>query len=345
MADKPDNLTRRAFIRTSLAGSALLATAGLARGTEGRSAKAVDTSPGPDLGPLPKRKLGRSGIEVTILTLGGHMDILSPEFYDKAWNMGIRRFDVADCYRGGESERIIAQWLERHPERRKELFLVTKDHPHEGPQQLLKLIDRRLEALQTDYVDLYFIHGMGPGEYGEAAIDWLKSKELREVAEKLKKSGKIRLFGFSCHDPEKTRILRAAVEGGFTDAVMVAYSPIWNPSMVNTTGQEFVNQDLYKRDEFMRVLDDAYRAGIGLVSMKQCRLVHHLPPRLPAFQDLGLSTHQAALMATWTDERIASVCSWIDNHQQLEENTYVARNFKPLTDSQIKALRTAPYTP
>ena len=47
--------------------------------------------------------------------------------------MGIRYFDNADCYIHGQSEKIVAQWLAKYPERRKEIFLVSKDHPHQVP--------------------------------------------------------------------------------------------------------------------------------------------------------------------------------------------------------------------
>ena len=57
--------------------------------------------------PLPKRQLGKSGPQVTMLCMGGMMSALSPEYIDIAWSMGIRYFDTADCYLGGNSEKIF----------------------------------------------------------------------------------------------------------------------------------------------------------------------------------------------------------------------------------------------
>ena len=82
---------------------------------------------------LPRRQLGKSGRQVTMLCMGGMMSALSPDYIDIAWSMGIRYFDTADCYMNGQSEKIFAQWLAKYPERRKEIFLVSKDHPHTGP--------------------------------------------------------------------------------------------------------------------------------------------------------------------------------------------------------------------
>ena len=326
MKKQDDSLSRRRFIQTSLAGSAALAGAALNPMGQA-SAQEPDTQPSPsdisvDHGPLPMRKLGKTGREVTILNTGGMMQIHGPKYLDMAWNLGIRYFDTADCYKKGQSERDVATWIEKHPDRRKELFLVTKDHPKKGPQQLLTMIDERLEALKIDYVDLFFIHGLSPNEYGKGALEWPKSKELREVVEKLKKSGKIKYFGFSCHDKMIAELLNAAAEGGFIDAIMAKYSPF-----------------LEKGSEFDKALDACHKAGIGLISMKELKGLKNMPKKMPEFEAEGMSTAQAVLQATWSDERIASICSSIESMDYLFENTEAARSYKkPLTTAQIESL-------
>ena len=85
-----------------------------------------------------------------MLCMGGMMAALSPDYIDIAWSMGIRYFDTADCYINGQSEKIFAQWLAKYPERRKEIFLVSKDHPHKGPEQLLEMIDTPARRLRHD---------------------------------------------------------------------------------------------------------------------------------------------------------------------------------------------------
>src|SRR5690242_6465110 len=112
-------------------------------------------------------QLGKSGPQATMLCLGGMEQALSPDYIDIAWSMGIRYFDSADCYLGGRSEKIFGQWIAKYPERRKEIFLVSKDHPRQGPKQMLEMIDRRLEACGTKYLDAFYIHGIGPREYGD----------------------------------------------------------------------------------------------------------------------------------------------------------------------------------
>ena len=84
----------------------------------------------------------------------------------------------------------------------------------------LKNIDQRLAALGTDYIDLLYYHGLGRGQ-----IDWVKSREMKEEIEAIKKTGKVRFVGFTTHDGSSADQLQAAAEGGFVDAIMLSYAP------------------------------------------------------------------------------------------------------------------------
>ena len=143
------------------------------------------------------RTLGRSGRKVTMVSLGGMMAAYSPEYLDIAWSMGIRYFDTADCYIGGQSEHRLGAWLAKYPERRKEVFIVSKDHPHQGPQQMLQMIDTRLAAIGTDHLDLFFIHGISPREYGDAIPRLAQERRFqarRRSAQKLRQGQDGRLL-------------------------------------------------------------------------------------------------------------------------------------------------------
>jgi hypothetical protein len=286
--------------------------------------QAADATPAPAAQILPMRTLGKSGRQVTMLNLGGMMPAYSPQYLDIAWSMGIRYFDTADCYLKGNSEKVVSKWLAKYPERRKEIFLVSKDHPHAGPQQLLEMIDKRLEACGTSYLDAFYIHGIGTREYGEDSLNWPKSDEYHKVADQLRSSGKVKMVGFSCHDRRRDEYLAAAAEGGFLDIIMLQYTPFFT-----------------KGDAFDKALDACHEKGIGLVAMKTMRNTGDVPKRLPEFDKLGLTTHQAVLHACWSDPRIASICNMLDNVGQMESSTTAAKSYKtPLTTAQIELLRT-----
>ncbi len=81
-------------------------------------------------------------------------------------------------------------------------------------------LDERLANLKTDYIDLLFFHGLDTGQ-----TDWPKSKELKEAAEALKKTGKVKFVGFSTHDTMIAEQIQNAAEGGFIDVIMLKWTP------------------------------------------------------------------------------------------------------------------------
>lgn len=280
-------------------------------------------SPAPPLGvetPLPTRKLGKNGPEVSMLILGGDMPAHSADFLELGWASGIRYFDTAAKYGNGNDERHIAEFLTNHPERRRELFLVSKDYPKQGPAQLLEQIDRRLARCNTSYLDLFFIHQLCPKVYGNDSVNWPKSDEFKRVAEKLKSSGKCRMVGFSCHGgPE---YIQAAADGGFVDAVMVQYTPFYE-----------------RGGAFDRALTACHEKGIGLIAMKTLRHAGEIPQRLPEFDRRGLTTYQALLQAVWSDSRITAICNSPQNSVHLASSVTAARNYKaPLKSAEIRVL-------
>ena len=318
MKSKHSSASRRSFLKT-----ALTIPAGLAL-TQNFPIRAADVSPPATAATvLPQRPLGKDGTKVTMLCMGGMMSAYSPDYLDMAWSMGIRYFDTADCYIRGKSEPIVGQWLAKYPERRKDIFLVSKDHPRQGPEQLLEMIDKRLAACGTKYLDAFYIHGLGPKEYGDDSVNWPKSDKFKKVAEQLKASGKVKKVGFSCHDGRLNDYLNAAAEGGFVDVIMLALNPFYE-----------------KGGAFDKALDACHKAGIGLVAMKTMRNTRDIPKRLPEFDKLGLSTHQAVLHAVWSDPRISAVCNMIDNVNQMETSSAAARSYKePLKTAHAELLK------
>ena len=317
MKENHTSASRRHFLKSALTLPVALAAAPSLLTPSARAADA----PAADV--LPRRQLGKAGPQVTMLCMGGMMTALSPDYLDIAWSMGIRYFDTADCYLHGQSEKIVGQWLAKYPERRKEIFLVSKDHPHGSTEPLLTMIDKRLAALGTSYLDAFYIHGLGTREYGEDSVNWPKSDTYKRVAAELKNSGKVKMVGFSCHDARLSDYLNSAAEGGFLDIVMLQYNPFYA-----------------KGGPVDKAIDAAHQAGIGLVAMKTMRSTKDVPKRLPELDKLGLTTHQGVLLAVWSDPRISVVCNMIDNVDQMTSSTAAARSYKaPLKTAHIELLR------
>jgi uncharacterized protein len=320
-SDLTGTINRRDFLGTGAGAIAVASTVGIAREAGAQTGSQASKST-----VLPKRTLGRTGVEVSMLNLGTWRSVGLDRVLRFAWANGIRYVDTAKSY---GSEPAIGRWLQAMPEVRKDLFLVTKDHPN-SPKEMINKLDERLDALKTDYVDLIFIHAVGDHDF-KTEVNWPKSKEFKDVAAAIRKSGKARFVGFSTHHKDRAAILQAAADGGFVDVIMLQNNP-------------WIAEELGQKDQINRALDNCHKAGIGLISMKQVAgntKLDEIGRRLPGLKEKGLSPYQGLLHAIWTDERFSSCCVSMRNTDQVRENAEAARVYKPLTKAELNQMRDA----
>lgn len=321
---------RRSFLK----GAGLASSVAMTGQTAVSQAQAQDAEkdkPKADPKILPRRKLGKTGVEITMLNQGA----VRGEAYDRilrlSYSMGVRTFDTAKVY---GTEQNFRKWFEQAPEVRKEIFLVTKDTPKKG-SDMPKMLDQRLETLGTDFVDLFFIHGLGDEHSTDEAIAMVTSKEFKEAADAIRKSGKARFIGFSTHHKDRGLMIEAAAKAGFVDAVMLQYTP-W----------------LDKDSQLNRGLDVAHEKGLGLITMKHLagqflgdknrkNPLEDVPNKVPMLKERNLSAFQGLLHAIWTDERLSSSCISMRNTDQIRENIDALHRYEPVKTADILNLRDA----
>jgi predicted aldo/keto reductase-like oxidoreductase len=309
-------MDRREFLQAGVAASAVAASLshGVAQAQEDARPAGAQAKP-----VLPKRVLGKTGAEVTILTQG---TVNNPESLNRllriAYREGVRYFDTAEGYRNAES--VFKEWFAAEPTVRKNIFVATKSHVG-NPADMLKKVDQRLAKLGTDYIDLLFFHGLS-----SAQTDWPKSKAMKDAIEKIKKTGKVRFAGFSTHDVRIAQQLENAAKGGFVDVIMLKFNP-W----------------LSKDEPLYKALDACHKANIGLVSMKQIngQATAITKERVPSLAARNLSPVQGLLHAIWTDERFSSSCVTMRNLNQTTEDADAARRFEPLKQAELDELHEA----
>ena len=321
----PETTDRRNFLQVStLTAVALAGSNNVQAGQQDPGEK-----PAVEVSPLPRRTLGKTGVKITTLNQGVVRGATIDRVLRQAWASGIRTFDTAKVY---GTEPNFKKWFEQDPDIRKQMFLVTKDMP-KSPKDMLAMLDQRLEALGTDYIDLFFIHALGDDHSLDDAMNFVRGPEFKGVAETIRKSGKAKFIGFSSHHKNRAPIIEAAAEANIVDAIMLQYSP-W----------------LEKDSPLNKALDLAHAKGIGLISMKQIagqffgdkptgNILDDVVKRVPSLKERNLTPFQGLLHAIWTDERISSICVSMRNTDQLRENTEAARNFLPLKEASLEELR------
>lgn len=313
--NKDADLTRRDFVKT-------VGLAGFAMGTGVTGAIAATEQPaaGVKAETVPKRKLGKTGAEVSILNLGGMFDTINNQLLLKqAMKWGVTFWDTAESYGNGMSEEGMGRFFTRNPEARKEIFLVTKLQAKGG--KLTERLDKGLKRLKTDYVDLFFIHAIsGIGEM---------TPEIKNWAAEMKKAGKMKFFGFSTHTNMEDCVLGAA-KLDWIDAAMITY----NFQVMNTP----------KMQEAIKAAD---QAGIGLISMKTqagrpgpAKVASEAKANVvDSFLKRGFTDKQARLKVVWETPQIASICSQMPNLTILSANVAAARDLTKLAREELDSLR------
>lgn len=298
MGDDP--IRRRQFLeRTVLGAGALALGPGAGRLLAGEQKK------------IPLRRLGRTGAKVSRLVLGTAVPLSLP-YLKRAVDLGVTAFDLADCYNGGDSERIMGRFLQKTG-LRKQLFLTTKSCPHD-PAEALSTLDTSLERLGVDGVDNFFLHNLKtPDEL---------TPELKQRIEALKKAGKIRFFGFSTHAPRLVQNLTQAAAVGWVDAILFKY-----------------NFRDYGDLELNKAIDACKKADVGLIAMKTQASHFSFEASVKPFEDKGFSKAQAVLKAVWEDDRIDAIVSGMKGFDQLEQNVAAAMDRTKLGAATMNELR------
>ena len=298
--------SRRNFLSAGLA----LPVAGLASTTSSHTPPApLPLRAAPTPGKITYRVLGKTRLKVC--TVGyGCMITSDPTVITRAVEMGINYFDTCRSYQNGQNERMVGAALGG---KRKGVFLSSKCDQKTGAGILAEL-DTSLKELNTDYLDVWLLHGLG----NPAQI----SDELVEAQRKAKQQGKVRFIGVSTHTLPAIvdRVIETKLE-----VVQAQYNfasaAEWGPAL------EKLNQ-----------------AGVGLVAMKVMARARGrdrgsaAPPRPANFAP-------AALKWAIKNPAIATTVPSMTDIDQLEQNfSVMAQQFTDV-DQKILTARLEEINP
>jgi uncharacterized protein len=284
---------------------------------------------------MPTRNLGRTGYKVGIFSLGGqaalehdHNEAVAVPIVERALDLGVNYLDTSSIYGGPGrcSERYIGQVLKR---RRSEAFLASKTKERSRDASL-RMLEKSLELLQTDHLDLWQLHDIGEPE--DVAAVFAKGGAMEALIQ-ARDQKMVRYLGVTGHfRPEP---LAEAIRRHPFDTILMA---------VNAA-------DKYHFSFMETLLPLAVEKQMGIIGMKvpgRGRLLQTWTP--PDLESQRHSWEGAVIAKTpgpltmreamyySLSLPVATVIIGCDSIQQLEENLALARDFTPLSESQMAAL-------
>jgi len=259
---------------------------------------------------IPKRKLGKTGVDVTILGLGGEgvlrtygYEREADDLINRAIDLGINYFESARAYSGSES--YYGRSLR---ERRKEIFLTSKSHARNKKGALLHL-QETLRNMKTDHLDLWQVHDVRTEEEIEEIFG---PNGALEAFVEAKDKGLVRFIGVTGHhDP---LITKRCLQRFDFDTVLIPVNPA---------------EPAYK-SYLTEVIPSAKKKGMGIVGMKV--YFRGFADKLPWFETME------PLFRFALSQPITTAVIGCDDVEQLEENVKLAESFSPMTEREILEL-------
>jgi len=329
------NPGRREFLKTGGAVTAALLVPAALRADAPKALPALPSNPRTSEA-MPTRNLGKTGYKVGIFSLGGQAALEKPNNFDvavpiveRALDLGVNYLDTSSIYGGPErwSEQYVGKVMAR---RRNEAFLATKtkERTRDGS---MRMIEKSLQLLQTDHVDLWQLHDVGIAKN----IDEIFGKGgAMEALLEMKEQKVVRYLGVTGH--YRPDVLIEAIHRYPFDTILMAMNA--------------ADPHHYSFNE--ELLPLAVEKQMGIIGMKipaRGRILSNwTPPSIEAqkhsWEGMAIQTDKPGTLTMreamyYTLSRpVSTVIIGCDSVAQLEENVQLARDFTPLNDKQSAEL-------
>lgn len=303
--------------RQALRNLALLAGAAF---VPGRLTAQASSAGSDRLGPtLPRRPLGRTGLEVSILTVGGsHVgrpsESEAEQIIEAAIEAGIRTFETAQLYQNGGSEERFGRYLT--PKYREHVQIFTKTMATDG-KTAQNHLEGSLRRMKLDYVDLWQMHDID----SPADVDNRLRNGVLDAMLKAKSEGKVRHIGFTGHATWRAHahLLKT------TDVFETCLMPI---NVADSSYESFI----------LNVLPLLVERKMGVLAMKTLAAGDFLRGRGPAPAIIpDLLSIEDALRFVWSLP-VSTLVSGMGLAAHVRENAGYAARFVPMSESERQKL-------
>jgi aryl-alcohol dehydrogenase-like predicted oxidoreductase len=331
----PTSSDRRNFLKTGGAVAAgLLANGAALASTAISGFPPLPANPNTQAA-MPTRNLGKTGYKVGIFSLGGQAALEKPNNFEvaipiieRALDLGVNYIDTSSIYGGPQrwSEQYVGRVIKT---RRQDAFIATKtkERTRDGS---LRMIEKSLALLNTDHVDLWQLHDIGLPEDVNAVF--AKGGAMEALLE-MQQQKVVRFLGVTGH--YRPEALIDTVNRHPFDTILMALNA------ADAHIQSFTDQ----------LLPLVVEKQMGIIGMKvpaRGRLLSSwTPPPLEQQQHSwegsaiatrsGVMNMRDALNFTLSHP-VSTVIVGCDSIAQLEDNVQIARDFTPLSQSQMTAL-------
>jgi predicted aldo/keto reductase-like oxidoreductase len=266
-------------------------------------------------GEIPRRPLGKTGVEVSALGLGGATLGQAKSLEEairithEAIDSGVTFMDNAWEYNNHRSEEWMGQALQG---RRDKVFLMTKVCTHGRDRKVgMQQLEESLRRLKTDHIDLWQIHEVV--YYNDPDLIFRPGGVI-EALDQAKKEGKVRFVGFTGHKDPAIHLKMLSYNYPF-DTVQLPLN------VFDASFRSFEQQ----------VLPELSKRGIAAIGMKS------LSGNGDAVKK-GIFTAQEALRYAMSLP-VATTVSGIESLAVLRQNLAIARGLQPMTTTEMQALR------
>ena len=267
---------------------------------------------------IPVRSLGRTGLEVSIIGVGGGHSVRPDISVDdtvrlihQAIDSGVTFMDNAWEYHQGEAERRMGQALVG---RRDQVTLMTKVCARDRATAEAQLHES-LARFRTDVIDVWQFHEINYDNDPE----WVfRADGAIEAAIAAREAGKIRFIGFTGH--KSPHILKQMLDMDFE----------WDTVQMPVTAL-----DAHYRSFQKEILPELNNRNIGVIGMKS------LGGRGQFITDLGLTAEQCRNYALTLP--ISTLVCGVQSQENLEQDIAIARNFTPMSDAEQQELLDSIY--
>jgi len=264
---------------------------------------------------VPRRKLGKTGVEVSILGVGGyHLGAAKDQaeaikIVHAAIDAGINFFDNAWEYHEGRSEEWMGKALVG---KRDKVVLMTKVCTHgRGKAVAMKQLDESLKRLKTDRIDLWQVHEV---IYDNDPEKHYAKDGVLEALTEAKKQGKVRFVGFTGHKHPDLHL--DMINRGYAfDALQLPLNAF----------------DAHFRSFENKVLPKANEKGLGIVGMKP--LCGGGDPMKKGVLKVEEALRYAMSLP------VSVTITGIDSYAILEQDLAIVRGFQPMSEAELKKVR------